>query len=196
MSRHALRRLFSRNKIYAIYGPPLTFKTLFSLYVLKLTGRRGVYVGLGKHAFWDFPRKVESISFYPVYSLMDELELSIKLPQLSGLSNAVVIYDGFGANLYPLRFFLKEGAIMRIGCFVLSSLKNLSQARNSTVIVTVEGGTKPFFKRVLQEYVFLFIKTRTEEQRSELYIDVYDKKFIPVTTYTVPIEEVTGELDA
>ncbi|RLE60268.1 MAG: hypothetical protein DRJ35_03785 [Thermoprotei archaeon] len=191
MKKGVLQKLFSQNYIYVIYGPPLTYKTTIALHILRMYKGNKIYVGLGKHAY--LRPILKDIHFMPIRDLKEELEFILRLPFIQKVDNSLIVYDGFGANLFPLRAFYPENVVMRLASFILAYLKYVSLAHSSKAVVVIEGGDFPLFKRVLQEYSSLFIKTKVSGNSVTLY--VLDNRFSHITSLKLFIEEILEKKD-
>lgn len=191
MKKGVLQKLFSHNHVYVIYGPPLTYKTTIAMHILRMYRGNRIYVGLGKHAY--LRPILKDIHFMPIRDLKEELEFILRLPFVREVDNSFIVYDGFGANLFPLRAFYPENVVMRLAAFILTYLEYVSLVRSSKVVVVIEGGDFPLFKRVLQEYCSLFIRTKVSDNSVTLY--VLDKRFSYITSLSLFIEEILEKKD-
>lgn len=189
MKKAVLQRLFSRNNVYVIYGPPLTYKTTIAVRILRLYTGNKIYIGLGKHAY--LRPFLKNVHFIPVRSMKEELELILRLPFLGEADNSFIVYDGFGANLLPLRAFYPESVIMRLAAFILAYLDYVSTTHSARVVIVVEGDNFPLFKRVLQEYCGLFIRALVSSEK--LVLHVLDKKFSPMASLSLSLGEILEE---
>ncbi|GEM_PF-2373870 len=183
--RSRILRIFSRPSLTIIYGRPGSFKTALSLWAASHVGGRRVYVALGKHIFIIPPRGVEKRCVWDFRRLAEVLLEAYASPP------DMFIVDGLESLLTPLRGYVEERAISQEFLFTAYTLLAASR-RGCRCILTLEGGLKPSYTRLVQELDARILHLVAQEDGVKVVIR--DKRLEALGRILVQREEILGLL--
>ncbi|QOJ79608.1 hypothetical protein IG193_03890 [Infirmifilum lucidum] len=192
MSLRNVLRPFGKPGVHVVYGRPQSFKTSFSTNVaLSVSKSKVLYVGLAKHSVVH-PEPSEKLEVMALPNLKRELHFLLSLELIPGDVD-VMVYDGFSAYFLPLRFYMRESAVVKLQLLAASRLYSLSRLRSIPILVTAQEVSqgRPLAYRVLRVYAHGF--TRLERTDPVLRVQLQNRDLEVRASYLVPLEELWPE---
>ncbi len=189
MSLRSILKPLGKPGIHVVYGRPQSFKTSFSTSIaLSVSKSKVLYIGLAKHSVVH-PEPSERLEVVALPNLKQELHFLLS-SELIPSDVDVMVYDGFSAYFLPLRFYMRESAVVKLQLLAASRLYSLSRLRSMPILVTVQEVSqgRPLAYRVLRVYTHDF--TRLERAGSELRVQLQNRDLEVRASYLVPLEEL------